>query len=57
MIIELNSTSQYYVAKEVFQWMCNNTPQHHKPNSSTYNMMLLVYGSMREFTKARELFE
>lgn len=52
IIIQFNSKSHYKAAVNIFKWMCDNTPQHHRPNSSTYNMMLLVYGSMKEFMKA-----
>lgn len=40
----------------VFNWMSEQKDYSLLPNSSTFNMMLLVYGSMKEYQVAHEMF-
>jgi hypothetical protein len=47
VIIELNSRQLYEQAIILFKWMDKNISINHIPNTSTYNMMILVYGSMQ----------
>jgi hypothetical protein len=56
VIIELNSRQLYEHAIALFEWMNRNVAANHRPNTSTYNMMILVLGSMQKFTAAREMF-
>ncbi len=46
VIIELNSRQLYEYAILLFKWMNRNVAINHRPNTSTFNMMILVYGSM-----------
>lgn len=36
--------------------MDRNVVINHRPNTSTYNMMILVYGSMQQYAYAKEMF-
>jgi hypothetical protein len=56
VIIELNSRHLYEHAISLFKWMERNAIMNHRPNTSTYNMIVLVYGSMQEFGKAKQIF-
>lgn len=37
--------------------MDRNTNLNHRPNTSTYNMVILVYGSMQDFHKSKQIFD
>lgn len=57
IIIELNSRHLYEFALKLFQWMEQNTNINHRPNTSTYNMIILVYGSMQQYNHSIALFD
>jgi hypothetical protein len=56
-VIELNSRHLYQHAINLYQWMERNTAMNHRPNTSTYNMIVLVYGSMEEYAHGRVIFQ
>lgn len=37
--------------------MERNPVMNHRPNTSTYNMIVLVYGSMQDYQKAKHIFQ
>ena len=56
IVIELNSRHLFKHAISLYTWMEKNTAINHRPNTSTYNMIILVYGSMEEYNKAWLVF-